>query len=101
MEVTVSPMADSPYRPRTDEGNSAGREGNSRNPSDPGGRPYIACRDLFKIFKPADLEVVALRGLDLDVQPGELMAIVGASGQWQDHPAQHTGRPGKTIGRAG
>ncbi|HZA23531.1 MAG TPA: ABC transporter ATP-binding protein, partial [Dehalococcoidia bacterium] len=40
-------------------------------------RPYIESRDLFKIFKPADLEVVALRGVDLDVQRGELMAIVG------------------------
>lgn len=73
-------MADNPYRPRADEDISTGPEGNRRNPSDPGGHPYIACRDLFKIFKPADLEVVALRGLDLDVQPGELMAIVGASG---------------------
>ncbi len=73
-------MADNPYRPRADEDISTGPEGNRRNLSDPGGPPYIACRDLFKIFKPADLEVVALRGLDLDVQPGELMAIVGASG---------------------
>jgi len=73
-------MADNPYRPRADEDISTGPEGNRRNPSDPDGHPYIACRDLFKIFKPADLEVVALRGLDLDVQPGELMAIVGASG---------------------
>ncbi len=42
--------------------------------------PHIQCRDLFKIYKPADLEVVALRGVDLDVAAGELMAIVGASG---------------------
>jgi putative ABC transport system ATP-binding protein len=41
---------------------------------------YIECRDLFKIYKPADLEVVALRGVDLEAQNGELMAIVGASG---------------------
>jgi len=48
----------------------------------PGGdsRPYIECRDLFKIYKRADVEVVALRGLDLEVRRGELMAIVGASG---------------------
>ena len=42
--------------------------------------PYIECRDLFKIFKKAELEVVALRGLDMDVQPAEMVAIVGASG---------------------
>ena len=41
---------------------------------------YIICEDLFKIYKIADLEVVALRGLDLRVKTGELMAIVGASG---------------------
>lgn len=42
--------------------------------------PYIDCRDLFKIYKRADLEVVALRGVDLAVKPGELIAIVGTSG---------------------
>ncbi len=41
---------------------------------------YIDCRDLFKIYKRADLEVVALRGLNLAVARGELIAIVGASG---------------------
>ena len=43
------------------------------------GRPaYIVCEDLFKIYKVADLEVVALRGLDLTVEQGEVVAIVGA-----------------------
>ena len=42
--------------------------------------PYILCEDVFKIYKVADLEVVALRGLDLRVQKGEVVAIVGASG---------------------
>ena len=41
---------------------------------------YIVCEDLFKIYKIADLEVVALRGLDLNVRRGEVVAIVGASG---------------------
>jgi len=41
---------------------------------------YIECRDLFKIYKRAELEVVALRGLDLEVETGELIAIIGASG---------------------
>jgi len=41
---------------------------------------YIHCEDLFKIYKTGTLEVVALRGLDLKVRRGEVMAIVGASG---------------------
>ena len=45
-----------------------------------GDNRYIVCEDLFKIYKIADLEVVALRGLDLIVRKGELVAIVGASG---------------------
>ncbi len=44
------------------------------------GRPYIECRDLFKIYKRADLEVVALRGVDLEVRSGEMVGIVGTSG---------------------
>ena len=45
-----------------------------------GGTPYVLCEDLFKIYKIADLEVVALRGLDLAVESGEVVAVVGASG---------------------
>ncbi|HEU4918947.1 MAG TPA: ABC transporter ATP-binding protein [Candidatus Limnocylindrales bacterium] len=40
----------------------------------------ISCDNLVKIFKIADLEVVALQGLDLLVDKGEMVAIVGASG---------------------
>jgi ABC-type lipoprotein export system ATPase subunit len=40
----------------------------------------IVCDNLVKIYKIADLEVVALQGLDLLVEGGELIAIVGASG---------------------
>ena len=49
--------------------------------------PYILCEDLFKIYKRAELEVVALRGLDLVVDPGELIAIIGASGSGVRGPA--------------
>ena len=42
--------------------------------------PYVQCEDVFKIHKTQELEVVALRGLDLSVASGEVMAIVGASG---------------------
>jgi putative ABC transport system ATP-binding protein len=40
----------------------------------------IACDNLVRIYKVADLEVVALQGLDLLVERGEIVAIVGASG---------------------
>ena len=53
--------------------------GDSFSP-DPADRPHIECRDLFKIYKRADLEVVALRGVDMEVRRGELVAIVGTSG---------------------
>jgi len=43
-------------------------------------RPTIECVDVFKIYKRAELEVVALRGLDLHVAAGEYVAVVGASG---------------------
>jgi len=43
-------------------------------------QPLIVCDNLVKIYKVADLEVVALQGLDLVVQRGELLGIVGASG---------------------
>jgi len=43
-------------------------------------QPFIVCDNLVKIYKIADLEVVALQGLDLVVRRGELLGIVGASG---------------------
>ncbi len=43
-------------------------------------QPYIFCRDLVKIYKGEGLEVLALQGLDLEIEAGEFVAIVGASG---------------------
>lgn len=40
----------------------------------------IQCEGLVKIYKTAELEVVALQGLDMSVEDGELMAIIGNSG---------------------
>jgi len=40
----------------------------------------IHCEELVKIYKAADLEVFALQGLDLHIEGGELMAIIGNSG---------------------
>jgi len=44
------------------------------------GQPVIVCDNLVKIYKVAELEVVALQGLDLTVSRGEVMAIIGNSG---------------------
>ena len=41
---------------------------------------YVKCEGLFKIYKTSDIEVVALRGLELSIDSGEVIAIVGASG---------------------
>lgn len=40
----------------------------------------IICENLVKIYSLSGVEVVALQGLDLAVQPGEMVGIVGASG---------------------
>ena len=42
--------------------------------------PLILCDNLVKIYKIDAIEVVALQGLDLKVQPNEVMALVGSSG---------------------
>ena len=42
--------------------------------------PFIICDNVVKIYKVADLETVALQGLDLVVAPGELVSLVGPSG---------------------
>jgi ABC-type lipoprotein export system ATPase subunit len=43
-------------------------------------RGHIVCDGLVRIFKTEGVEVVALQGLDLVVDRGELVAVVGASG---------------------
>lgn len=40
----------------------------------------ITCEGLVKIFKTDEVEVVALQGLNLSVERGEMMAIIGNSG---------------------
>jgi|HigsolmetaAR201D_1030396.scaffolds.fasta_scaffold17101_2 putative ABC transport system ATP-binding protein len=42
--------------------------------------PLILCENVVKIYKLNDIEVVALQGLDLRVEAGEVMSLVGSSG---------------------
>lgn len=41
---------------------------------------FIRCDSLVKIYKSEDVEVMALQGLDLEIEKGELMAVIGKSG---------------------
>ena len=42
--------------------------------------PFLRCEGLGKIYRLGDVEVEALRGLDLSIEQGEFVAIIGASG---------------------
>jgi len=43
-------------------------------------RHVVVCENLVKIYKTEDLEVLALQGLELLIERGEVMAIIGNSG---------------------
>ena len=42
--------------------------------------PLISCKDLVKSYGQGDLEVRALDGVSIDIEQGDFVAIVGASG---------------------
>ena len=65
-----------------------------------GDEALIVCDNLVKIYKVADLEVVALQGLDLLVERGEFIALVGASGSGKSTLHEHPRRARRPVGRA-
>src|ERR1041384_3514 len=48
--------------------------------SDYGAEALIVCDNVVRIYQVEEIEVQALQGLDLLVNKGEMIAIVGASG---------------------
>lgn len=42
--------------------------------------PYISCRQIVKVYRVSDHEIVALRGIDFDMEQGEMVTIIGPSG---------------------
>jgi putative ABC transport system ATP-binding protein len=44
------------------------------------GKSLIECRGLTKTYKKGDTQVVALDGLDVEVEAGEFLAVMGPSG---------------------
>lgn len=50
------------------------------SPAQQTSQPLIVCDNLVKIYKTDEVEVMALQGLELEIQRGEIISIIGKSG---------------------
>ena len=66
-----------------------GSEGDGRRPPE----TIFTAKALTKIYTSGEVEVPALRGLDLDIWAGEVVVLLGPFGQRQVDPSEHHGRP--------
>jgi ABC-type lipoprotein export system ATPase subunit len=41
---------------------------------------FISCKQVVKAYRVGDHELVALRGIDFEMEAGEMVAIIGPSG---------------------
>jgi putative ABC transport system ATP-binding protein len=67
----VGLTAEAPPRRRTIGANSAGPVADGA---------VFRLTDVIRVYREADVETIALRGVDLTIQPGEFVAVMGRSG---------------------
>src|SRR5882724_8124412 len=42
--------------------------------------PYVICKQIVKVYRVGTHELVALRGIEFEMEKGEMVAIIGPSG---------------------